>query len=91
MRHNEPSFLFSYWISDRPDGHQVVGLETEHFCNLLMRVEHTVFRVNLFGDVFHRELMSAGDCLDRIAPIRLSKTLEIEDFPFEDSTNVGVP
>jgi len=48
---SEPSFLFSYWISNSPDGDQIVGLEMEHFFDLTMRVGHPVLGANLLGDV----------------------------------------
>ncbi len=55
MIHNEPSFLFSQFdsLSNRPDRHQIVGLETEHFFNVCPRVGHTVLCLNLDGDVLH--------------------------------------
>ena len=51
--HNEPSFLFSQFdsLSNRPDRHQIVGLETEHFFNVSPRVGHAVLCLNLTGDV----------------------------------------
>lgn len=55
MIHNEPSFLFSQFdlLSNRPDRHQIVGLETEHFFNVCPRVGHAVLCLNLDGDVLH--------------------------------------
>ena len=54
MIRNELSFLFSQFdlLSNRPNRHQVVGLEPQHFFNVSTRVGHTVFCLNLTHDVF---------------------------------------
>ncbi len=91
MIHNELSFLFSQfdWLSDRPDSHQIVGLETEHFFNVSARVGHAVFCLNLTDDVLDGSVVTAGNGLNRIAPAVLGEALQVEDLPLQNPSDVG--
>lgn len=78
-------------LSHRADGLQVMGLKRQHRPDVVRGYPGGVTLRNLSAYVTHRGIRAARHRLNRLAAVLLSQTLQVEEFPFDDTLNPCVP